>query len=187
MPRFRHLERAMVTRDATAITMTAAPYTYAAKGNPVSLSHSPPGRASRPQAVLHLAQSRGKSMPAIRHANLPVEAFRGGATYQTVIGDPKGSTPIRLGIQTSPPGYKTPLHWHPYLESVTVLEGIGEAWIDGSEDQIALAPGVTLVFPANVRHQFRALGNEPLITLGVHASPHRIVVVDESGRGGLRE
>jgi quercetin dioxygenase-like cupin family protein len=126
-------------------------------------------------------------MPAIHHANVPVEPFRGGATYQTVIGDPEGSTPIRLGIQTSPPGYKTPLHSHPYLESVTVLEGIGEAWIDGNEDQIAIAPGVTLVFPPNVRHQFRALGSEPLITLGVHASPHRIVFVDESGHGGLRE
>ena len=116
-----------------------------------------------------------------------VEPFRGGASYQTVIGDPEGSTPIRLGIQTSPPGYKTPLHSHPYLESVTVLEGIGGAWIDGNEDHIALAPGVTLVFPPNVRHQFRALGSEPLITLGVHASPHRIVFVDESGHGGLRE
>ena len=140
-----------------------------------------------PRAVLCSAQIRKKPMPVVHHANVPFEHFRGGATYQTVIGDPEGSTPIRLGIQTSPPGYKTTLHSHPYLESVTVLEGIGEAWIDGNEDQIALVPGVTLVFPPNVRHQFRALGSEPLITLGVHASPHRIVIVDESGDGGLRE
>ena len=53
-------------------------------------------------------------MPVIHHANVPVV----GAIYQTVIGDSEGSTPIRLGIQTSPPGYKTPLHSHPYLESV---------------------------------------------------------------------
>ncbi len=38
---------------------------------------------------------------------------------------------------------------------------------------------MTLVFPANVRHQFRTLGREPLKTLGVHTSPHRIVVVHE--------
>ena len=44
---------------------------------------------------------------------------------------------------------------------------------------VALAPGMTLVFPANVRHQFRTLGFEPLKTLGVHTSPHRIVVVHE--------
>jgi mannose-6-phosphate isomerase-like protein (cupin superfamily) len=33
--------------------------------------------------------------------------------------------------------------------------------------------------PANVRHWFRATGSQPLITLGVHASSHRIVDVHE--------
>ena len=41
MPRFRYLERAMVTRDTMASTMMAAPYTYAAKGNPVTGASSP--------------------------------------------------------------------------------------------------------------------------------------------------
>jgi mannose-6-phosphate isomerase-like protein (cupin superfamily) len=35
------------------------------------------------------------------------------------------------------------------------------------------------VFPPNVRHQFRTLGRAPLKTLGVHASPDRIVIVHE--------
>ena len=65
------------------------------------------------------------------------------------------------------------------MEVLTILEGAGEAWIEGSDDLIALAPGMTLVFPPNVRHQFRALGSKPLKTLGVHASPHRIVIVHE--------
>jgi mannose-6-phosphate isomerase-like protein (cupin superfamily) len=116
-------------------------------------------------------------MPVVYHGNVPNEPFRGGATYQTVVGDQQGSTPVRLGIQTSPPGYRTPLHSHPYMEALMILEGAGEAWIEGSDDLIALAPGMTLVFPANVRHQFRTLGRRPLKTLGVHASPHRIVVV----------
>ena len=55
---------------------------------------------------------------------------------------------MRLGIQTSPPGYRTPLHSHPYMETLMILEGAGEAWIEGSDDLIALAPGMTLVFPA---------------------------------------
>jgi mannose-6-phosphate isomerase-like protein (cupin superfamily) len=38
---------------------------------------------------------------------------------------------------------------------------------------------MTLVFPAGVRHQFRTLGGTPLKTLGVHVSPHRIVIVHE--------
>jgi len=118
-------------------------------------------------------------MPVVYHDNVPIEPFRGGATYQTVVGDQQGSTPVRLGIQTSPPGYRTPLHSHPYMEALMILEGAGEAWIEGSDDLIALAPGMTLVFPANVRHQFRTLGRKPLKTLGVHTSPHRIVVVHE--------
>ena len=68
---------------------------------------------------------------------------------------------------------------------MTVLEGIGEAWLEGNEEIIALKPGMTLVFPPNVRHQFRALGSEPFKIFGVHASPHRIVVVDKSGKVGL--
>ncbi len=123
-------------------------------------------------------------MPVVYHENIAGEPFRGGARYQTVVGDEQGSTPIRLGIQTSPPGYRTPLHSHPYMESLMILEGTGEAWIEGSDDLIALAPGMTLVFPANVRHQFRTLGQAPLKTLGVHASPHRIVIVHEDNVGG---
>lgn len=118
-------------------------------------------------------------MPVVYHDNVPSEPFRGGATYQTVVGDRQGSTPVRLGIQTSPPGYRTPLHSHPYMEALTILEGAGEAWIEGSDGLIALAPGMTLVFPPNVRHQFRTLGRAPLKTLGVHASSDRIVIVHE--------
>jgi mannose-6-phosphate isomerase-like protein (cupin superfamily) len=118
-------------------------------------------------------------MPVVYHDNIPSEPFRGGATYQTVVGDQQGSTPVRLGIQTSPPGYRTPLHSHPYMEILTIVEGCGEAWIEGSDGLISLAPGMTLVFPANVRHQFRTLGGTPLKTLGLHASPHRVVIVHE--------
>lgn len=118
-------------------------------------------------------------MPVIHHDNVPEEVFPGGATYQTIVGDEQGSTPVRLGIQTSPPGYRTPLHSHPYMETLMILEGAGEAWIEGSDQPIALTPGMTLVFPATVRHQFRTLGAVPLKTLGVHVSPHRIVIVHE--------
>ena len=122
-------------------------------------------------------------MPVVYHDNVPSEPFRGGATYQTVVGDEEGSTPARLGIQTSPPGYRTPLHSHPYMEALMILEGAGEAWIEGYDGLVALAPGMTLVFPANVRHQFRTLGTAPLKTLGVHVSPHRVVVVHEDNLG----
>ena len=116
-------------------------------------------------------------MPIVRLSDVPGEPFKGGATYQTIVGDRQGSTPIRVGVQTSPPGYRTPLHSHPYMETVTVLEGEGEAWLEGSDEVVRLRPGMTLVFTANQRHWFGATGNAPLVTLGVHASPHRIVDV----------
>ena len=114
-------------------------------------------------------------MKVVRHDTVAFETFPGGATYRTLVGDGTGSTPIRTGIQTSPPGYATPEHAHPYLEVITVLEGTGEAWSADREGTVALEPGVTLVLEPGVRHGFRVTGEVPLKTLGIHASPHRIV------------
>ena len=118
-------------------------------------------------------------MPVVYQNAVPSELLRAGMTYQTLVGDELGSTPIRIGIQTSAPGCKTPLHSHPYMEILTVLEGQGEAWMQGTDSLVSLSPGVTLVLPANLKHWFRAIGDSPLITYGVHVSPHRIVNIHE--------
>jgi quercetin dioxygenase-like cupin family protein len=118
-------------------------------------------------------------MSVIYHKDIPLQLFPGGATYQTLVGDADGLAPVRIGIQVSPPGYATPTHSHPYLEIITILSGAGEAWIEGQDDLVALEPGVTLTLPANQRHGFRATGDQPLTTYGVHASPDRIVHVHE--------
>jgi len=83
--------------------------------------------------------------------------------------------PIRTGIQTSLPGYQTRLHSHPYVEVLTVLEGRGEAWLEDADGVVALEPGVSIAFPANRVHGFRTVGDQPLVTYGVHASDNRIV------------
>ena len=115
-------------------------------------------------------------MPILRAEDIDVETFSDGATYRTLVGDESGSTPVRVGVQTSPPGYATGTHAHPYYEVVTVLSGEGEAWIDGEGDAASpIGPGTTMVFPPNVKHWFRALGEVPLVTYGVHAFPERIV------------
>ena len=114
-------------------------------------------------------------MPVINLADVPHETFRDGVTYQTLVGDDHGSTPVRIGIQRTKPGSGTPKHSHPFLEVLTVLEGHGEAWIEDAGHLVSLAPGVTLVLPANVKHYFRATREVPLVTYGMHASPHRIV------------
>ncbi len=118
-------------------------------------------------------------MKIIDHDALPKEQFPGGATYQTMVGDEAGSTPVRCGIQTSPPGYATPNHSHPYVEIITVLEGEAEGWSEDRDEMIALKPGITLVVPPNQRHGFRVIGETPFKTYGVHASPERIVEVHD--------
>ena len=116
-------------------------------------------------------------MPLIVHDTVPVETFPRGSVYQTVVGDDAGSTPVRVGIQTSPPGYTTAVHSHPYMEVITVLAGVGEAWIEGSDEIQRLVSGVTLVIPPGQRHWLRASGSVPFKTYGVHVSPQRIVEV----------
>ncbi len=115
-------------------------------------------------------------MAIIELDRIPKHAFANGATYQTIVGDDAGSTPVRVGVQISPPGYSTGTHSHPYMEIVSVIEGTGEAWMDDVEGMVAIGPGSTLAMPPGVRHGFRVTGLQPLKTYGVHASPDRIVV-----------
>jgi len=116
------------------------------------------------------------TMSLIRHAERPTVTFPGGAVYRPIIGDDTGDgIPVRTGIQISPPGYRTPSHSHPYPEILTVLEGTGEAWLDGDCCTVALEPGITIAIPAGRVHAFRATGDRPLVTFGIHASDKRIV------------
>lgn len=114
-------------------------------------------------------------MAVIKLDEVPKQAFPNGATYQTIVGGDDGSTPVRIGIQVSPPGYSTGTHSHPYMEVVSVLEGTGIAWMEGVEGTVEIGPGTTLAMPPNVKHGFRATGTVPLKTYGVHASSERIV------------
>lgn len=117
-------------------------------------------------------------MPIVHLDDVSKESFPSGATYQTIVGDDAGSTPVRVGVQVSPPGYSTGTHSHPYMEVVSVIEGEGEAWVEGREGVVAIGPGATLILPPNVKHGFRVTGAEPMKTYGVHASPDRIVERD---------
>ena len=112
----------------------------------------------------------------IREEERPLVDFPGGATYRTLIGDDNGAgVSIRTGIQTSMPGYATREHSHPYVEVLTVLSGQGEAWLAGEDGTIAMTPGVTISIPANQVHGFRVVGDQPLVTYGIHTFGKRIV------------
>jgi quercetin dioxygenase-like cupin family protein len=114
-------------------------------------------------------------MPIVHLEDAHTEEFGTGRTYQTLVGDEAGSTPVRVGIQTSPPGYSTGTHSHPYMEVVTIIEGTGEAWIGEEGKATAVGPGSTIVAPPNAPHGFRNTGQTPMRSYGVHASPVRIV------------
>lgn len=124
------------------------------------------------------------NITVIREGERPVVDFVGGATYKTILGDDTAAgLPIRTGIQTSPPGYQTRVHSHPYVETLTVIEGRGEAWLDGEAGIVALEPGVTVVLPANRNHAFRVVGDRPLVTLGIHTFGKRIVNYQDASAG----
>jgi len=98
--------------------------------------------------------------------------------YQALLGhgDMQGHTPIFTGMQTCQPGYQTAPHYHPYLETLFILEGTMEAWMIGQEHTVhTLKPGDTIALPPGQAHAFRNPGPGVLRLLGIHANPERIV------------
>ena len=94
--------------------------------------------------------------------------------YQRLTGE--DGMPVFTGVQTCQPGYATPMHWHPYVDCLFVLEGTMEAWLEGQQDRPAmLSPGDMIALPACTPHVFRNAGDGVLRLLGIHASPTRIV------------
>ena len=116
-----------------------------------------------------------------------VVSFGPLACYQPIIGDDAGTTPVRTGIQTSQPGYVAPVHAHPYLEILHILDGTAEAWLEGQEDRpVLLRKGDTIALPPDVPHSFRVVGDEALRLLGTHVSPRRIVHYRDGGQSDAR-
>ena len=76
-------------------------------------------------------------MPIVKLDDVEKQTFPNGATYQTIVGDDEGSTPVRVGFQVSPPGYSTGKHAHPYMEVVSVIKGTGVVWIEGQGKTIS--------------------------------------------------
>jgi len=64
-----------------------------------------------------------------------------------------------------------------------VLEGRGEAWLDGEPGTVAMEPGVTVVIPANRVHGVRVVGDRPLVTLGIHTFGKRVVYYKKTAGG----
>lgn len=107
--------------------------------------------------------------------------------YQPIIGDEAGTTPVRTGIQTAQPGYVAPVHSHPYLEILHILDGEALAWVDGQEERaVRLRRGDTIAMPPDTPHAFRVVGDQVLRLLGTHVSPTRIVTYQDGGASDAR-
>ena len=114
-------------------------------------------------------------MPVFKNIEIHARPLHDNATYRTLVGNDDGSTPLIIGLQISPPGFNTGVHWHPYMEIVIVLEGCGKAWIEGEGEVNIIEPGMTMIFPPNVKHWFSVTGKKSMKTYGIHASPNRVV------------
>jgi quercetin dioxygenase-like cupin family protein len=123
----------------------------------------------------------------VRLEEAEVVKFGPDSIYQPIIGDDEGTTPLRTGIQTAQPGYVAPMHSHPYLEVLHILDGTAEAWLEGEEDgKVILRRGDTIALPPDRPHTFRVVGDEVLRLLGTHASPRRIVDYKDGRRSDAR-
>src|SRR5439155_3411230 len=72
------------------------------------------------------ARGRGRDamdeLKVVRLDETSTVKFGPDAIYQPIIGDDEGTTPVRTGIQTSQPGYVAPVHSHPYMEILHILD-----------------------------------------------------------------
>ena len=126
-------------------------------------------------------------LKVVRLDETDVVKFGPDAVYQLILGDDEGTTPIRTGIQTSQPGYVAPVHSHPYMEVLHILDGAAEAWIEGRErEAVTLRKGDTMAIPPDTPHSFRVVGDQTLRLLGTHASPRRIVAYKDGAASDAR-
>ena len=114
-----------------------------------------------------------QGMPIINIKDAKWDEPDSGRVYETLVGNGEGSTPVRVEIQISPPGYSTGTLLHPYMEIITVIEGVGEAWIGAENNLTVIGPGTTIVTTANTPNGFSNTGDTPMRSYGVHASPTR--------------
>ncbi|HJQ56273.1 MAG TPA: cupin domain-containing protein [Vineibacter sp.] len=103
--------------------------------------------------------------------------------YQKLVGG--GQVPIWTGVQTCRPGYAAPLHSHPYMELILVLEGEGAFWFgDDADNQIRLKQHDIIALPPRRPHAFRNAGEGVLKIMGIHCSPERHVDFVDGRRAG---
>jgi quercetin dioxygenase-like cupin family protein len=98
--------------------------------------------------------------------NLQRLPFQG--TSFEFVGEKEGA-PISAYIVNAKPGVGPPLHTHPYVEVIFMLEG--RATVTVGDEQREAKAGDIAVIPANTPHRFINTGDTLLRQIDVHASP----------------
>jgi quercetin dioxygenase-like cupin family protein len=81
----------------------------------------------------------------------------------------KHEAPVSAYIVHAPPGKGPPLHTHPYVEVIFVIEG--KATVTIGEETHEVQGGAIAVVPAETPHRFVNSGDTILRQIDIHASP----------------
>jgi quercetin dioxygenase-like cupin family protein len=103
-------------------------------------------------------------MHHIRQEDLP---FKG--TSHQFVGADQGDVDISVFLLSANPGRGPGPHRHPYDEVQFVREGRGLWKVDGVEFEGGA--GDIFVIKAGEVHEFKCIGDAPLVQLDVHLSP----------------
>jgi quercetin dioxygenase-like cupin family protein len=82
--------------------------------------------------------------------------------------------PISAYIVNAKPGQGPPLHTHPYVETIFMIEGRARLTI--GEETREVEGGAIAVVPANTPHRFVNSGETTLRQIDIHASPRFIQI-----------
>jgi mannose-6-phosphate isomerase-like protein (cupin superfamily) len=106
------------------------------------------------------------SLDTIAAIQLPGRQLQWLVTPETV-----GAEMLSIAIMKCPArSVVRPMHAHRDTEEVLlILEGEGEAWVDG--DRAFFKRGDAVLFPSNSRHQVRNTGSSLLMTASIFSPP----------------
>ena len=103
-------------------------------------------------------------MHHVRQEDLP---FRGSSHH--FVGADQGKVGVSVFLFSGAPGSGPGPHRHPYDEIQFIREGRGRYLVDGKEFEAGA--GDILVIKAGEVHEFKCIGEVPLVQVDVHLSP----------------
>lgn len=101
-------------------------------------------------------------VPIVSPANVPVQPMPGRTLQWLATAETIGAQHLSMCRMECPPGATVrPVHAHRDIEElVYILEGQGEAWVEG--EVASFRAGDVVLFPANARHVVRNTGSGTL-------------------------